>query len=308
MTAPSPAISTATHGRRLTWIAAASIGVALAVMGIKYLAYLWTGSVALLSDALESIVNVVTAVVALLAIRYSGRPADANHQFGHHKAEYFAAVLEGVLITVAALLIIREATFALIRPHALETSAIGFGIAVLATGLNAGWSLFLVNRGRLWRSPALTADGWHLMTDVVTSIGVLLGLGLVVLTGWRILDPLIALAVAVNIVWAGWRVIKESLYGLLDTAVAPDVLSRIQAIITEQAGGALQVHDLRTRTAGRATFVEFHMVVPGSMTVAAAHHICDRIEAALIEALPDLEVLIHIEPHGEAKSGASLVV
>lgn len=302
----------ATHAHHdrtdITWIAAASIVVALAVMGIKYVAYLRTGSVALYSDALESIVNVLTAVVALVAIRISSRPADRRHQFGHHKAEYFSAVLEGVLIVVAAMLILREAWDAFQKPRIITEPAAGIAISLVATAINAGWAAFLVVWGRRRHSPALTADGWHLYTDVATSIGVLAGIGLAVWTGWTILDPLIAAAVAVNILWTGWGLTRASMSSLLDEAVAGEVAERIRGRISGNAEGAIEVHDLRTRSAGRATFIEFHLVVPGTMTVAAAHAICDRLEAAIRDEVPGAEVLIHVEPEGEARHRGVLVL
>ncbi len=294
--------------RSIGLVAAASVAVALAVMGIKYVAYLATGSVALYSDALESVVNVIAGVVAFLAVSYSGRPADTHHQFGHHKAEYFSAVLEGVMIVVAALLIISEAAPLLWRPRAIDGAFVGLLVNGSATLINAAWCYFLIRFGKRVRSPALVADGRHIVSDVVTSAGVLLGLVLAQATGWHVLDPLLALIVAVNILWAGWRVIQDSLLGLMDTAVTADILALIGATITRHAGGALQVHDLRTRTAGSATFIELHLVVPGAMTVAAAHGICDRIEMALVAAVPGSQVLIHLEPEDEAKGRDALVV
>ena len=291
-----------------SWIAAASIVVALAVMGIKYLAYLKTGSVALYSDALESIVNVATAIVALITIRISARPADRRHQFGHHKAEYFSAVIEGALIIVAALLILREAWDVFQRPRSLSEPLAGIAISSVATVLNAGWAAFLISFGRRRRSPALVADGRHLVTDVATSVGVLVGLGLVALTGWQILDPVLAAAVAVNILWTGWRLTRDSMSGLMDEAVAANVGRRIREIISANAEGAIEVHDLRTRNAGRATFIEFHLVVPGAMTVADAHGICDRLEAAIGESIDGAEVLIHVEPEGEARHRGVVVL
>ncbi len=294
--------------RDVTWVAAASIVVALAVMGIKYLAYLKTGSVALYSDALESIVNVVTAVVALVTIRISARPADRRHQFGHHKAEYFSAVLEGVLIVVAALLILREAYDAFFKPRALVEPLLGIAIASAATALNIAWASFLVVWGGRHKSPALVADGWHLTTDVITSVGVLAGLALVWATGWQTLDSLLATAVALNILWTGWRLMRESVSSLMDEAVAGDVGHQIRAVIQANAQGALEVHDLRTRTAGRATFIEFHLVVPGTMTVAEAHAICDRLEAAIGREINGSQVLIHVEPEGEARHKGVVIV
>ncbi len=292
----------------VTVIAAASIVVAAAVMGIKYLAYLKTGSVALLSDALESIVNVVTAIVALVTIRISARPADRRHQFGHHKAEYFSAVIEGALIIVAALMILHETVGAFQSPRALNEPTTGITISSVATALNAAWATFLVVWGNRRRSPALVADGWHIATDVLTSVGVLVGLGLAALTGWMLLDPLLATAVALNILWTGWRLTRESVSSLMDEAVAGDVATRIRAVISANADGAIEVHDLRTRSAGQATFIEFHLVVPAEMTVADAHHICDRLEEALQREIAGVEVLIHVEPEGEARHRGVVVL
>ena len=289
-------------------LAVASIAVAILVMAIKYAAYLATGSVALYSDALESIVNVVTAVAALVAIRVSSRPADRHHQFGHHKAEYFSAVLEGALIIVAALLILREAGAALLSPRQIEQPLAGMLINGAATALNAGWAWALIRRGRSLRSPALIADGWHLMSDVATSVGVLAGLALATLSGWSILDPLLAAAVAVHILWIGWGIIRGSASSLMDEAVNSEVAAEIRRIISGNADGALQVHDIRTRIAGRATFIEFHLVVPGGMTVEAAHAICDRIEGGLERAIEGAQVLIHVEPEDKAKAKGALVL
>jgi cation diffusion facilitator family transporter len=293
---------------RLKLAAVISIVVAAAVMGLKYLAYWLTGSVALYSDALESIVNLITALVALYAIHIAAQPADRRHQFGHHKAEYFSAVLEGVLIVVAALLIFREAYDAFLRPRALTEPLLGLAINGAATALNGAWSYFLLTWGRRQRSPALVGDGWHLMTDVATSVGVIAGLLLAQATGWQVLDPLLAAIVGANILWAGWRLVTESMSGLMDEAVVAEVARRIREVISSNAEGALEAHDVKTRTAGRVTFIEFHLVVPGSMTVAASHEICDRIELALTEAVPGAQVLIHVEPEAEAKQTGVPVV
>jgi cation diffusion facilitator family transporter len=290
-----------TTADKLKLAAIASIAVAVVVLALKYLAYWVTGSVALYSDALESIVNLVTAGIALYAIQVASRPADRRHQFGHHKAEYFSAVAEGVLIVVAALLILHEAYDAFVKPRTLEHLGAGLGLNAVATTINAVWCAFLIGWGRRQRSPALVADGWHLLTDVATSVGVLVGLALAALTGWHILDPALAAAVAVNILWAGWRLVRDSVGGLMDEAVAAEVGRRIRATIADNAEGAIEAHDVRTRMAGRVSFIEFHLVVPGDMTVSASHAICDRLEAALAEAVPGAEVLIHVEPENEAK-------
>ncbi len=285
----------------LKLVALASIGVAVAVMGFKYAAYWVTGSAALYSDALESIVNVITAVIALYAIHVASQPADRKHQFGHHKAEYFSAVIVGAMIIVAALLILREAYEAYVSPRTLANLDQGLAFSALATIFNGAWSVFLITWGRRQRSPALVADGWHLSTDVATSVGVLIGLGLVIVTGWQVLDPALAALVALNILWAGMRLMKESVGGLMDEAVTATVARRIREVIATNAEGAIEAHDLKTRIAGRVTFIEFHLVVPGTMTVATSHDICDRLEAALTEAVQGAEVLIHVEPEGEAK-------
>jgi cation diffusion facilitator family transporter len=293
---------------QLKLAAMASIGVSLVVMGLKYLAYWRSDSVALYSDALESIVNLVTAVAALYAIHVASQPADRRHQFGHHKAEYFAAVLEGVLIVVAALAILHEAYGAFKQPRSLGAVVEGMGINTIATVINGAWAMFLVRWGRRHRSPALVADGQHLFTDVFTSVGVLAGLGLASVTGWQVLDPALATLVAVNILWAGWRLVTESMSGLMDEAVTADLARLIRKIISDNASGAIEAHDVKTRQAGPATFIEFHLVVPGSMTVARAHEICDRLEAALREAVSGAQILIHVEPEEEAKATGVPVV
>jgi cation diffusion facilitator family transporter len=287
-------------------IAAVSIGVALAVMGIKYIAFLMTGSVALFSDALESIVNVLTAVAALVAIRIGSQPPDRGHPFGHHKAEYFSAVLEGALIIVAALLIFREAYLALLHPRTLVDPAAGLLVNGLATAINAGWAWVLISRGRAWSSPALEGDGHHLVSDVITSVGVLLGLVLATVTGWAILDPLIAGAVAFNILRIGYKLAVESMSALMDQAASPQIELRIKEVIRANGEGALQAHDIRTRTAGPQTFIEFHLVVPGEMTVEAAHDICDRLELAIEKELVNTDVVIHVEPDYKAKRKGAL--
>jgi cation diffusion facilitator family transporter len=285
-------------------IAAGSIAVALAVLGLKYAAYVWTGSVALYSDALESIVNVVTAVAAVFAVRLSALPADKNHPFGHHKAEYLSAVLVGALIIVAALFIFREAYDALVDLRALEKTGPGLALNALATAANGSWSWFLISRGRTLRSPALVADGWHLFSDVLTSLGVLTGLALAWATGLEILDPLLAVAVGGYILWHGYRIATSSMSRLMDESAGSEIEKRIREAIRLGGHGALEAHDIRTRRAGRATFIEFHLVVPGDMTVRAAHDICDRLEAVLEEELEGSEVVIHVEPEHKAKAHA----
>jgi cation diffusion facilitator family transporter len=289
-------------------LAAASIGVALLVLALKGLAYYLTGSVALFSDALESVINVVTAAVALYTIRVAAQPADANHPYGHTKAEYFSAVLEGVLIIVAALLILRESWGALFAPRRLDAPALGLAINAGAGVVNALWSWILVREGRRLRSHALVADGKHLFTDVLTSAGVLVGLAGAWAFDLPILDPVLAAVVALNILWSGWQVMRESLGGLMDEAAPPETLARIRDVISVNANGAIEAHDLRTRHAGRMTFVDFHLVVPGHLSVSDAHDICDAIERALKAEMSDTLVTIHVEPENKAKHAGIVVL
>ncbi|WP_127088435.1 cation diffusion facilitator family transporter [Aquabacter cavernae] len=294
--------------KRALWVAAASVGIGIVVLGLKGAAWWVTGSVALLSDALESIINVAASLAALVALQISARPADDNHPYGHHKAEYFSAVLEGVLIVLAAGSIMREAYFGFLDPRLPEQPMQGLILNGLATLINAAWCTVLLRVGRKWRSPALVADGRHLKADVVTSIGVLAGFVLVPITGWPQLDPILAGIVAVNILWTGWGLMRESVGGLMDEAPRPDVVARIKELVSLHADGAIEAHDLRTRHAGRMTFVEFHLVVPGDMTVAAAHTICDRIEQAFETDMEDMVITIHVEPEGEAKHRGVVVL
>jgi cation diffusion facilitator family transporter len=289
-------------------LAIGSIFVGTVVFVLKYAAYYITGSIALYSDALESIINVVTAVAAFLAVRLSAAPADANHPYGHHKVEYFSAVLEGVLIIVAALAILREAYVGFLSPKAMDAPMQGLAINAVAGMINAVWSWALIRYGRRLRSPALVADGRHLFTDVVTSAVVILGLLLVPLTGWAWLDSALAAMVAVNIIWSGWGLIKESVGGLMDEALPETTLIRVREIIALNAEGAIEAHDLRTRHAGRMTFIDFHLVVPGAMSVTDAHDICDRLERALKADVEDALITIHVEPDNKAKHSGIVVL
>lgn len=289
-------------------IAIASIFVGAFVLGVKTLAWWLTGSIAFLADALESTVNVATAIAAFIAIRVAAKPADASHPYGHHKAEFFSAVLEGVMIIVAALLILREAYLGFLSPIAMDLPMEGLLVNGVATAINAIWAWVLVSRGRAANSPALVADGKHLFTDVVTSAGVALGVLLAVLTGWWLLDPLMAALVAVNILFSGFRLVRESLSGLMDEAVSAETLGKVRDIISKEAGGAVEAHDLRTRHAGPVTFIDFHLVVPGETTVFDAHEICDRIETALKDAIEGAKITIHVEPEHKKKHSGIVVL
>ncbi|MFP5405614.1 MAG: cation diffusion facilitator family transporter [Gammaproteobacteria bacterium] len=282
-------------------LALGSIVVGVLVFGLKYLAYYVTGSVALYSDALESIINVATAVAAFFAVRLSAVPPDANHPYGHQKVEYLSAVLEGALIIIAAVAILREAWYSFLDPRAIAAPAEGLAINAVASVLNGVWCWLLFRYGRRWRSPALVADARHLLTDVFTSTGVLIGVALVALTGWLVLDPLVAALVALNILWSGWQLMRESIGGLMDEAASEETLARIRALIAVHATGAMQAHDLRTRHSGNVTFIDFHLVVPGNMSVTEAHRICDRIEAAIRQDIDGAAIHIHVEPEEKAE-------
>ena len=289
-------------------LALGSVVVSLIVLGVKFYASAVTGSVALLSDALESIINVATAVTALWALHVSEQPADARHPYGHTKAEYLSAVAEGVLIVGAAIAILWQAAQAFEHPRGLDQPWLGLGVSGIGTVFNLVWSLTLQRQGRALRSPALMADGKHLMTDVVTSAGVVVGVLLVVATGKAVIDPVIAALVALHVLWSGWQVTKESVGGLMDEAVPDEDLARIRELIACNADGAIEAHDIKSRCAGKLTFIEFHLVVPGTMNVADAHDICDRIERVLKADRPDTSVSIHVEPDDKRKHSGIVVL
>jgi cation diffusion facilitator family transporter len=279
-------------------LALGSIAVGLVVLALKLAAWRLTGSVALYSDALESIINVVTAIAAFMAIRISAQPADDGHPYGHNKAEYFSAVLEGVLIVLAALVILRESWLGWLHPKPLDTPALGLAVSGAATVLNLAWGQWLIRRGRQARSPALTADGHHLMSDVLTSGGVLVGVAAVALTGWTWLDAAMAALVALHILWSGTALMRDSVGGLMDAALPSEERLRIEALIAAHQGEQAAVLDLRTRMAGPMAFIDFTLQVPGELSVAAAHARCDAIELALREALGQASITIHLEPLG----------
>jgi cation diffusion facilitator family transporter len=292
----------------MTRFALGSLALAIVVLALKAFAAWLTGSIALYSDALESIVNVVTAIVALVAVRFAARPADAVLPYGYGKAEYFSAVIIGVFIAVAALAIFWEAGQGLLTPHTIKADPVGIGLSVLATLINAVWAVLLVRLGHRENSLSLRADGRHLLTDVASTAAVLIGVLLAVLTGFQRLDAILAGLVGIAILWSGWLLIRESVIGLMDVSVDPTRLNRIREIIAANATGAIEAHDIRTREAGRRVFIEFHLVVAGAMSVEAAHAICDRIEARLREAETDAQITIHVEPDEKAKHTGIVVV
>ena len=289
-------------------IAGTTILVGVAVLAMKAAAWRLTGSAALYSDALESVVNVVASVIAFGALRLAARPADANHPYGHDKVEFFAAVIEGVLIIVAAGSILQHAWMTWNQPASLQQPWLGLGVNAVSTAVNAGWAAVLARAGKRHRSPALAADGRHLWTDVVTSVGITSGLVLAVQTGLHWLDPALAVGIAASVLWSGVRLVTDSVGGLMDAAPAEVIVERIRLLVGQHADGAIEAHDLRTRHAGRLTYLEFHLVVPGDMRVAEAHAICDRIEAALKAEVEGLVITIHVEPELKAKHSGVLVL
>ncbi|MBX9925154.1 MAG: cation diffusion facilitator family transporter [Hyphomicrobiaceae bacterium] len=300
--------TTADQHNSIAITARLSIAVAILVTALKAAACLFTDSVALYSDALEGGVNVASAIVVLLAVEYARRPPDDEHPYGHEKAEHLATGFEGGLILIAALLIFAQAARALVERPVVSGIGMGAAINSVATMINAGWGWYLVSRGRAWGSAALAADGLHVLTDVWTSAGVLGGLALVWVTGAWWFDPVMAILVACYILWAGFVLLRGSLSGLLDEAASPQIREQIERAIKAHGDGAIQAHHIRTRRSGRLTFIEFHLVVPGGMSVEAAHMICDRIERAVEAEVAGAEVLIHVEPAHEAHDHGALTI
>ena len=278
---------------RFAWL---SIATALVTIGLKLSAYLLTGSVGLLSDALESLVNLVAAIIALTMLTISARPPDEEHAYGHSKAEYFASGAEGSLILVAAVSIIVTAGQRLINPQPLEQIGLGLIVAVVASLINLASAQILLRAGQRYNSIILEADARHLMTDVWTSVGVLVGIGVVMLTGWERLDPLIALLVAANIIWSGVSLVRRSALGLMDTALPSEEQDAIQQILERYRQQGVQFHALRTRSAAARRFVSLHVLVPGTWTVQQGHNLLERIEADLRSQLPNVTVFTHLEP------------
>lgn len=283
-----------------------SIAAAILTMALKFGAYRLTGSVGLLSDALESGVNLVAAVGAFLALSYAAQPPDEEHPFGHGKAEYFSSGLESALIVVAAIGIAIAAWGRLVNPQQIEQVDLGLILTFVATAINGAVAWILLRAGRRLRSITLRADAHHLLTDVWTSVGVAIGIFFVKLTGWLILDPLIALFVAANIVWAGFKLLRETSSGLLDTAIPKDEQKIVTDILLTYDRQGILFHALKTRVAGSRRFITFHLLVPGEWTVQYAHTLCEEIELAIVEALPGSHAVVHIEPKEDPASWADL--
>jgi cation diffusion facilitator family transporter len=283
-----------------------SLAAAVATISLKLWAYRLTGSVGLLSDAIESFINLVAAVVAIWALTLAIRPPDAEHAFGHSKAEYFASGAEGLLILVAAIGIGVTAWDRLLHPRQLEQVWIGLAISVLASVINGATALTLLRAGRRLRSITLYADAHHLLTDVWTTAGVLVGVSLVKLTGLLVLDPLVALLVAVNIIWTGIRLLRQTAHGVLDSVIPQTDQDTIDTILSGYKDRGVQFHELRTRMAGRQRFVSVHVLVPGEWSVQRGHDLCEEIELKIMAALPDTTVFTHLEPVEDSLSWADL--
>ena len=284
---------------RFAWLSIAAAGLTIA---LKASAYLLTGSVGLLSDALESIVNLVGAIMALAMLMIAARPADEEHAYGHSKAEYFSSGVEGTLILVAALLIGVAAVQRLVTPKSLEQVGLGLGVSVVASLINLSVALVLLRAGKRYESVTLEAGAYHLLTDVWTSAGVLIGVGVVALTRWVRLDPIVALIVAGNIVWSGVRIVRKSVLGLMDTALPIEERKALQSILEPHLKTGIQVHALRTRQAGARRFVSFHVLVPGKWTVQRGQDLSERIEADIRHALPNVTVFTHLESQNDPAS------
>jgi len=278
---------------RLLWL---SVAAAVATIALKTLAWALTGSVGLLSDAAESVVNLVAAVFALVIVHWAARPADEDHPYGHEKADYLSAGVEGSLILLAAVTIAYSATRRLLDPQPLSDVGLGLLVSVVASAINLAVARRLMAAGREHRSLVLEADGRHLMTDVWTSVGVVAGVALVAITGWERLDPIIALLVAANIVVTGASLVRRFTGGLMDRALPPNERAAIEAVLEGYAGQGVQFHALRTRGAGRRAFVSVHVLVPGEWSVQRGHDLVERVERDLRAALPHATVFTHLEP------------
>lgn len=276
--------------------AALSIAAAVLTIGMKLAAYFITQSVGLLSDALESVVNLIAAVVAFWALTVAARPPDEEHAYGHAKVEFFASGVEGALILVAAVSIAVTSIDRLFNPHPLEQVGVGLAISTLSAAVNGGVALVLFRAGKALRSAALNADAHHLLTDVWTTVGVIVGVALASWTGWLVLDPIIALIVAANIVWTGAQLLRSTGLGLMDTALPEEDKRVIGEILARYEPMGIRFHALRTRGAGARRFMSVHILVPGGWTVLRGHNLCEEIEMQIRSRLPGLTVFTHLEP------------
>lgn len=278
------------------------MATSVVTIALKFGAYLVTGSIGLLSDAVEAVVNIVAALVALGVLTYAAAKPDREHNFGHEKAEYFSSGIEGTLIFVAAAAIIWGAVPRLLEPQPLTQIGLGLVLSVLAAAANAACAWVMLRAAREHRSITLEADAKHLFTDVWTTGGVLIGLILVELTGWLRLDALIAMAVAIQILWTGWHLVYRSFSGLMDRAMPEEERALIVEVLETLKARGGDYHALRTRVAGAKSFVDVHVLVPGSMSVQAGHDLVEKLENEILQRLPHVEVLTHLEPLEDPRS------
>jgi len=277
---------------RYAWL---SIAAAILTIGMKTAAYFLTGSVGLLSDALESVVNLAGALMALAMLTIAARPADDDHTYGHSKAEYFSSGFEGALILVAAVMIAITAIQRLIAPEPLEQVGLGIAVSIAASLINLGVALVMLPAAKRYHSITLEADARHLLADVWTSAGVILGVTLVAITGWLRLDPLVALIVAANIVWTGTRIVRKSVRGLMDIAIPVEEQNSLKLVLEPYEKTGVQFHALRTRQSASRRFVSFHVLVPGNWSVHQGHQLLERIEADIRNVIPEVSVFTHLE-------------
>lgn len=282
--------------RSLTRFAWLSIAAALLTIALKTFAYFLTDSVGLLSDAMESLINLASAVMALSMLMIAARPADDDHAFGHSKAEYFSSGVEGILIFVAAIYIGIASIERLLEPRPIEQISLGLVISGLASMINLATAIVLARAGKRYHSITLQADSKHLMTDVWTSAGVIVGIGLVSLTGWLWLDPVVAMLVALNILFAAFTIIRQSIAGLMDKALPIEEIRIIQNAFVPYERNGIQFHALQTRRAASRNFVSFHVLVPGEWSVQKGHELLEEIESVLRNVLPNVYVSTHLEP------------
>lgn len=287
-------------------IALWAIPISMAITILKIAAWYVTGFISLLSDGLESIINIITAIILYYTIRYACLPADKNHPFGHQKAEYISAVAEGILMVNIGFLVLYESWQIPIKIHNNNISIIGLSISILANIINLFWGRFIIKYGEKHHSAALAANGKHIISDVMMSIGVISGLLLAVITNYSSIDSIIAILMSLNILYQGCKIVSSAISGLMDSAVKSEHLETIKKIIALNASGSREIHDLKVRQSGSTFFISFHLVVDSNMKVLNAHQICNRIEKSIEEVMPQSLVTIHVEPENEFSHGINI--
>ena len=292
----------------LTKFAWLSIFTAIATISLKSAAYLLTGSIGLLSDAIESLVNLAAAVIALVMLKIAEKPPDKDHGYGHSKAEYFASIMEGLFIFISAVAIIYSAINRIFFPRIIEKAFLGLGISIVASIINYVMALKLLKVGRKHHSIALEADGHHLMTDVITTIGVLVAIVFIAITGWQILDPIVAILVAINIIFTGFELIKRSVLGLLDSAISVEEINIVRSIFNKYERRGLNFHGLRTRQSAQRRFISFHVLVPGVWSVKRGHDLLEKIEKDMRDSIDKVTISTHLEPIEDPISHADVSI